>query len=61
MTERPKDPAQGPGRTAASTDARTEAEVVADARRVAKSTASAGDKDLRDAETYRALREKEKP
>jgi hypothetical protein len=32
-----------------------------DARRLGKSTANTGGQDLRDAETFRALREQEKP
>ncbi len=36
------------------------AEAISAARRVGKSHAKAGDQDLRDAETFRALREQEK-
>ena len=60
MSELPHDP-QSPTENAATADTRTDAHGLTDARRVAKSTASAGNRDLRDAETYRALREKEKP
>jgi hypothetical protein len=50
--------AESPTENAAS---KADAHDLADARRVAKSNASAGGRDLRDAETYRALHEKEKP
>lgn len=36
------------------------AQALTDARRVGQSRAKAGDRDLRDAETFRALREMEK-
>ena len=36
------------------------AQELSEARRVGKSRAKAGDRDLRDAETFRALREQEK-
>jgi hypothetical protein len=60
MSELPHD-SQSPTDNSATPDTRTDAHELTDARRVAKSTASSGDRDLRDAETYRALREKEKP
>lgn len=59
MSERTHDEAEGADEDAATAETRTEAQALAQARRIAKSTASAGDRDLRDAETYRALHDQE--
>jgi hypothetical protein len=45
----------------AEDDEKSAARELAEARRVGKSKAQAGGQDLRDAETFRALREQEKP